>query len=367
MPLGTHPTARAKAKGRADPIRRAMHARTFEALPLDDLRSTPDHSNLEDKTRATSLVAEEPSRQQTPRQEDILVEQPTFEEPVAPRLPDNDVIMTQDIVASSPPVPQKPPPLPPPTSTSPLTFSTTPAFLSPPADFAQVPYALNEAPGFNGPPVHLFDYGIRAAINRRPDWHGVIDAIHSAANRDPEFKTLLAAKAQEQGATPEQEKNLRKKIRRLRKAWQTGQAAIQNSTFGALDAGTSPTLDSAEAHSPEKPSKSLETMATAAQAQVQQQSLSAAPTPPPAAQRSTPTLRLTFTKNRLQPPSTRPPRTHSPMSAASPLRQSTNLHEQITEDITRTVSPQQQAAESDSDLSSVNQDITDQDQSTFLK
>ncbi|KAL9054186.1 MAG: hypothetical protein Q9162_004294 [Coniocarpon cinnabarinum] len=370
MPLGTQPTSRAKAKARADPVRRAMHTRAQEGMMvMDDLMTTPDQSNAEDNTRATSMMAEEQSRTDTSQTGDNFrpVQQLDVSSPVAElgaRAGEEQLSMPTSLA-------QPLSPFPPSSATQPspgFPHPAHPAFLSPPTFYGNSPFSFDHgALAPPGPPIQCFEHGIRTAISRRPDLHSAIDAIYAAAIGDPDFKMLLALRAQIQGATPEQAKALRRKIRRLKKVFHEGQTRLQKSTSGEADKESPPPnhVDPQPAQPPHNP----ETPAAPDQLPPQPTSTVPTPTPPPPARPRTPTLKLTFNvKNRLQPSVTsRTTRSHTPQPTASPLRQSTKFEEQVARPKRKPMSSSHQAGgESDSDLSSVNQDITEQDQSTFL-
>lgn len=238
------------------------------------------------------------------------------------------------------------------------------------------PFQVNQSSLMSTHPIDHFEYGIRNAMYVRPDLTSVIGAIHAAANKDPEFKTLLAAQAQKQGPTPEQAKALRKKVRRFKKAWHRGQAAIQNSTFGTVDPPPADTPPSQQAqvtpatmNNTAFTTNSIHSMGTMGQPTFAE--------PPPSHQQSTtptphtkstgPTLKLKLTQSRLSPSaSNRPSHSLHSQRTVSPLRQTSNLSESATV-VNQTMSTQHPAVGRDSDLSSVDEDITNQDQSTFLQ
>lgn len=376
MPLGTHPSARVKAKAKADPLRRAMHARTFEGVALDDLRSTPDPVNTGENTRATSILPEEQSGPQTPVTEEPRTQQQPFSAPAA--APNPEFTTTQNISPLRPPSPT--PAQPPSTS---FSFPSTPAAFPPPppSNFMGQPFPAHQSSMMASLPLHRFDYGIRNSLLLRPDLHGVIDAIHSAANKDPEFRTLLATQALKHGSTTEQNKALKKKVRRFKKAWHHGQAAIQNSTFGALElqpaaspqqhsqphASNHQSINSATISKTALPSNSVQTMDMADQppfADAHQKSLTPPPKPPNS---GIPTLKLRLTQTRPSPTSPQVSQSFHLEPSRSPLRNMSNLSEPEAFGPALPKPARHTPGKHDSDLSSVDEDITNQDQSTFLQ
>ena len=381
MALGTPPSARVKARAKADPLRRVIHARTFEGIVLDDSRSTPDQANTGENTRATSILPEERSGQQTPATEEPPILQQAFSTPVT----SSEVEAMKEIIVE-PAQPASPPsakPLPGSSFSQPTTPGTY--HPPPPETFIGQPF-LPDPPRWWGPPLHRFDSAIKTASFMRPDMWAVIEAIDSAAKKDPEFKFLLAAQAQTNGpagivgGTPEQTKALRKKVRRLKKAWHHGRAAIENSTFGALEQQPAPSpLQNESVQSPQQSSaisrgpdnnmtlsansdqspnitKTMDYASPVQNANKYQQTSTSKSAATPA-----PTLKLRLTQKR---PSPATPQTLSNEPSKSPLRQMSNLSDLVMDPNTPA---QQLTSKHDSDLSSVDEDITNQDQSTFLK
>ena len=387
MPLGSYPSAKVRARAKADPLRRAMHARTQEGALSDDLRTTPGgEGNTGENTRATSVLVDEHSRQESPvaHGRSNALQQDT---PILPMAPENEFPDEQDM-AQLPPQDQSPvPPLQPPPP-APLSYPSTPVFHPPPGQpFMGHTFQIHQPPLPTSTvhPIHRFHHAINLAIYKRPDYHAVVDAILAAATKDPEFKHLLAAHAERQSVTAEQRTALNKKVRRLKKAWHQGRAAIQNSTCGKVEQQNSPdshlqapsrrqqlqqTQEIMTSQSPENemltsPSPNL---TRALEEPHVADAYPPDPQPPSKNEKSSsgPVLKLRLTRGHPSPAPLQPAHS-STLQPPSPLRQTSNIDDHLGFTINRSPSHLQPVAGKDSDLSSVDEAITNQDQATFIE
>lgn len=266
QPLGTAPTAKQRARARADPLRRHLGQKNLETLGYEDGRATPDFTNLSDASRAASRTSMRADDQSVP-----LETPPPRHTATTPPPPSS-------VVSSPAPVPELPqdfaqehsteaqrrtrsqrllkPPTPPTHSAQPAKapslpqaiVSSYPAHPSP-APSPQVSPVAHSSTAANPSPIqapsafstplsltmHSFGRVVQTTTHIQPGSpfakaiveskrrgvHGQVNALtylHAASQKDSELATLLLGESRGD-LTPLMRKRLKRKIKDLKRAF----------------------------------------------------------------------------------------------------------------------------------------------------